>query len=107
MAESREAIGGLTRELIALRVARELSPGDVVNLGIGLPTLVANFIDDEVGVRNRDVIGVDNIMWSSDYPHVNSTWPRSRESIARHFAGVPDDERQKMICGNVARLYGL
>ena len=65
------------------------------------------FIDDEVGVRNRDVIGVDNIMWSSDYPHVNSTWPRSRESIARHFAGVPNDERQKMICGNVARLYGL
>ena len=65
------------------------------------------FIDDEIGVRNRDVIGVDNIMWSSDYPHVNSTWPRSRESIARHFADVPDDERRKMTCLNVARLYGL
>ncbi len=65
------------------------------------------FIDDEVGVRNRDVIGVDNIMWSSDYPHVNSSWPRSRESIARHFAGVPDEERQKMVCDNVAQLYGL
>lgn len=36
--------GGLTRELIALRVARELRDGMVVNLGIGLPTLVANFL---------------------------------------------------------------
>lgn len=35
---------GLTRELIALRVARELRDGMVVNLGIGLPTLVANFL---------------------------------------------------------------
>ncbi len=35
----------LTRELIALRVARELPRGAVVNLGIGLPTLVAGFVD--------------------------------------------------------------
>ena len=41
---------GLTRELIALRVARELDEGMVVNLGIGLPTLVANFVPPERGV---------------------------------------------------------
>ncbi len=41
---------GLTRELIALRVARELDEGMVVNLGIGLPTLVANFVAPERGV---------------------------------------------------------
>lgn len=35
---------GLTRELIALRAARELREGQVVNLGIGLPTLVSNFL---------------------------------------------------------------
>ena len=38
-------MAGLTRELIALRVARELPPRSVVNLGIGLPTLVAGFVD--------------------------------------------------------------
>ena len=38
---------GLTRELIALRVAQELSDGMAVNLGIGLPTLVANFLSDK------------------------------------------------------------
>lgn len=41
---------GLTRELIALRVARELTDGMVVNLGIGLPTQVANFIPEGVTV---------------------------------------------------------
>ena len=65
------------------------------------------FIDDEVGVRNRDVIGVDNIMWSSDYPHVNSSWPRSQQAIERHFAGVPEGEKRKMLCDNVAGLYEL
>jgi acyl CoA:acetate/3-ketoacid CoA transferase beta subunit len=41
---------GLTRELIALRVARELRDGMVVNLGIGMPTLVANFIPEGITV---------------------------------------------------------
>lgn len=41
---------GLSRELIALRVARELTPGSVVNLGIGLPTLVAGFVDPADGI---------------------------------------------------------
>ena len=65
------------------------------------------FIDDVVGVRNRDIIGVENIMWSSDYPHVNSSWPSSREYIERHFGDVPLDERRKMLGENVARLYGI
>ena len=65
------------------------------------------FIDDVVGVRNRDIIGVDNIMWSSDYPHVNSSWPSSREYIEKHFGDVPADERRKMVRDNAARLYGI
>lgn len=77
MAESREAIGGLTRELIALRVARELSPGDVVNLGIGLPTLVANFIDDEVGVlfqAENGILGYGGILESDfDQDQINAS----------------------------------
>lgn len=67
----------------------------------------ATFIDDEVGVRNRDVIGVDNILWSSDYPHVNSSWPSSRAYVDRHFAEVPAAERRKMVCENTARLYDI
>lgn len=43
-------MSGISREMIALRVARELLPRQVVNLGIGLPTLVANFIDESLEI---------------------------------------------------------
>ena len=67
----------------------------------------AAFIMDRVGVFTREFTGVDNLMWSSDYPHTDSTWPRSRESIEHDFAGVPDADRVKMTCTNAARLYGF
>jgi hypothetical protein len=43
----------------------------------------------------RDVIGVDNMMWGSDYPHSESTFPQSRKILAEILAGVPDDEQAK------------
>ena len=46
-------------------------------------------------------------MWGADYPHTEGTFPRSREQIARDFAGVPDDEVFQMVVGNAASLYGL
>lgn len=52
-------------------------------------------------------IGVDNILWASDYPHPPTTWPNSRDSLARQFAGVPDEDRRKIVCDNAARLWGL
>ena len=67
----------------------------------------ATFIDDAVGVANREFIGVPNIMWSSDYPHTVSTWPHSREVVERDFKGVPEDEKRLIVRENVARLYGL
>jgi predicted TIM-barrel fold metal-dependent hydrolase len=69
--------------------------------------IFATFIDDPVGVASREFIGVENIMWSSDYPHTVSTWPHSREVVDRDFKGVPDDEKRLIVRENVARLYGL
>src|SRR3712207_9488701 len=60
----------------------------------------ATFIDDPVGVATRQFIGVDNIMWSSDYPHTVSTWPHSRQVVERDFQGVPPSEKWQMVRGN-------
>ncbi len=67
----------------------------------------ATFIDDTVGVRNTDLFGVDNYMWSSDYPHLMATWPRSREAVARNFQGISEEVKWKIVRENAARLYGI
>jgi predicted TIM-barrel fold metal-dependent hydrolase len=67
----------------------------------------ATFIEDRSGVKLRHEAGLDNILWSSDYPHSDSTWPHSREVVEEHFADVPAAEREKVVHGNAARLYGL
>jgi predicted TIM-barrel fold metal-dependent hydrolase len=67
----------------------------------------ATFQDDRIGVLNREFIGVENLMWASDFPHSDSTWPRSQEVIARDFAGVSETETQQIIAENCAALYGI
>ena len=49
------------KELIARRVARELKDGDVVNLGIGLPTMVSNFLPDDVDITFQSENGMLNL----------------------------------------------
>jgi predicted TIM-barrel fold metal-dependent hydrolase len=65
------------------------------------------FVLDRYGVQNRHAIGLGNIMWSTDYPHHGCDWPHSRETVARMFEGVPAAERQQIVYGNAARLYGI
>jgi predicted TIM-barrel fold metal-dependent hydrolase len=55
----------------------------------------------------RELVGVDRIMWGSDYPHVEASFPYSREAIRFAFAGVPADETALMLAGNAAGLYGF
>jgi len=80
----------------------ELKPSEYFHRNVS-----ASFIVDREGVFNRDFIGVENLMWSSDYPHTDSTWPHSRESIEHDFAGVSEADRIKMTCTNAAKLYGF
>jgi predicted TIM-barrel fold metal-dependent hydrolase len=62
---------------------------------------------DEAAVRNRDAIGVPNLMWSTDYPHHGCDWPESRRVVNALFRGVPADDRARLCAGNAAALYGL
>jgi predicted TIM-barrel fold metal-dependent hydrolase len=66
------------------------------------------FLRNPVGVRTaRLEMGVDRLLWGSDHPHLDSDWPRSAEIIAENFAGIPQDEKNKMITGNAIKFFNL
>jgi len=65
------------------------------------------FMYDKPGVDNRQHIGIDNIMWASDYPHSDATWPESNKFIEWQFGEIPDAERRKIICDNAKALYNM
>jgi uncharacterized protein len=69
--------------------------------------IYVTFFDDHVGGELMSWWGQDNCMWSNDYPHPNSTWPNSRDVIARDLSHLPADVRKKLLCDNVVRLYNL
>jgi predicted TIM-barrel fold metal-dependent hydrolase len=58
-------------------------------------------------VTLRDTVGVERIMWGSDYPHREASYPYSHEALRLSFAGVEPAEVQAMVGGNAARLYGF
>jgi predicted TIM-barrel fold metal-dependent hydrolase len=62
---------------------------------------------DKTGLRTRHYIGVDNLLWSTNFPQGTSTWPNTRDIIGRCFEGVPDDERRQVLTDNAAKLYKL
>ena len=63
--------------------------------------------DDRPAILTRELIGVDNLMWGSDYPHVDSTWPCSLDVLDEIFEGVPAADRNKITNENVKALYGI
>jgi len=64
--------------------------------------------DERLGVELIPRIGVDNVMWASDYPHGDSTWPHSRKAVAESpLASLGMDALRKIVCDNAARLYGI
>ena len=65
------------------------------------------FEDDTEGIATRHEIGVSNLLWGNDYPHHDSIWPNSRPILDDILAGVPGDEREAMVWGNVMDLYEI
>jgi predicted TIM-barrel fold metal-dependent hydrolase len=67
----------------------------------------ATFMVDPVAVRNRSVTGTDVLMWGNDYPHPEGTWPQSPDAATAQFDGVDDAERDAIMGGNAARVFGF
>ena len=66
-----------------------------------------SFQEDDLGIQLRHYVGVDNLLWASDYPHAESTFPKSREIVDKILAGIPEDEQRKIAGENAAKLYGF
>jgi predicted TIM-barrel fold metal-dependent hydrolase len=67
----------------------------------------ATFFSDPAGGRLMEDFGQDTFMWSNDYPHAASTWPHSRNVIARELGHLPKDILKKVVRENVIKLYDL
>jgi predicted TIM-barrel fold metal-dependent hydrolase len=65
------------------------------------------FFKDPVGVSVLDRVGIDNVMFETDYPHQDGTWPQSREAAALQFGHLPQDQIDKIARGNAIKLLGL
>jgi predicted TIM-barrel fold metal-dependent hydrolase len=53
------------------------------------------------------MLNANGLMWGSDYPHTEGTFPHSREQIAKDFADLPPDVTRKIVRDNAAHLYGI
>jgi predicted TIM-barrel fold metal-dependent hydrolase len=83
--------------------------GDKLPSDVFREHILTCFIVDDVAMRVRDLVGIDNIAWECDYPHSDSTWPTSPETLMDTFdrTGVTDrGEIDKISHENALRWYG-
>jgi predicted TIM-barrel fold metal-dependent hydrolase len=69
--------------------------------------MYASFMVDPLGLEQIERIGVDRVMWSSDYPHNESTFGYSEESLANVVAAVGPEDAVKIVSTNVMAFLGL
>jgi len=81
---------------------RPLRPSDYVRRQIK-----ATFQDEPAPLKFLHITGHEPLMWGSDFPHPEGTWPRSREITDMLFSDVPPHAREAILGGNMAQLYGL
>jgi predicted TIM-barrel fold metal-dependent hydrolase len=67
----------------------------------------ATFQFDRVGTKLIEEMGVETLMWGSDYPHPDGVWPESKKYIEDQFSHLPADITYKMTCENAGKFYGL
>jgi hypothetical protein len=52
-------------------------------------------------------VGIDRVMWGSDYPHEEGTLPFTREHLRQVMSHLPPEQIQQIVGGNAAALYGF
>ncbi|MBV9043277.1 MAG: amidohydrolase, partial [Acidimicrobiia bacterium] len=85
-----------------LDYASELAPSALFKRQV-----IATFEEEENAADVIPVIGADSCMWASDYPHTDSTFPRSREAVTESLGSLSQDDLGKITATNCAQLYGF
>lgn len=95
--------GDISAKLGDFKSHLSMAPSDYFyrNVGIGASCVRR---DD---IENRKDIGVNNIMWGSDYPHPEGTWPNTNKYFAETFSGIPEEDGRKILGGNAVDFFGL
>jgi predicted TIM-barrel fold metal-dependent hydrolase len=97
--------GGHTTKKLAALLAGKISklPSDYFgsNIFIGASTM------SKEEIRRRYVIGTDVVMWGTDYPHPEGTWPHTLAKLEEDFADVPVDDSAEMLGLTAAKVYGF
>ena len=86
----------------AIRFKNDMLPSEFFHSNV-----FCGFQEDSLGIKMRDIIGVDNLLWGSDYPHVESTWPRTQQILNEILVDCTEEEKAKIAGGNAARVYNL
>jgi predicted TIM-barrel fold metal-dependent hydrolase len=62
---------------------------------------------DHVGTRLLDLIGEDQVLFETDYPHTDGTWPNSMKAAEEQVGGLPEETQYKILRGNAIELLDL
>jgi predicted TIM-barrel fold metal-dependent hydrolase len=97
--------GGHTTKKMAKLLEGKISklPSDYfgTNIFIGASTM------SKEEIRRRHVLGCDVVMWGTDYPHPEGTWPHTVERLRASFNDVPVEDTRKLLCDTAAGVYGF
>ena len=69
--------------------------------------VMATFEEEPMAEHFIPLLGADSCMWASDYPHTDSTFPKSREAIEETLGTLSEEDVRKITAGNCARMYGF
>ena len=104
-------------ELMEVRASRKHTSGKLGNFRSHLTLEPSGYFErncwigasllDPLGVSRRHQLGVDKLMWGTDYPHPEGLWPQTRERLEENFKGLPETELEAIFGMNAVNCYGL
>ena len=72
-----------------------------------LDSPAATFVHEPEAIAARHELGIENVLWSTDFPHPCCNWPNAAAKVEQLFQGVPAEEVHKITWQNGATMYGI